>query len=85
MRTLRRDNLRQGRVQRRVVPARRHARRAGQAFRSWSALDMGGFSVAGPLRGSGAALLDLALPYAGERRAFGRPIGDSSWSQSSPT
>ena len=41
-----------------------------------SALDMGRFSVAARCVGQAQRALDLSLPYAKERRAFGKPIGE---------
>ena len=40
-----------------------------------SALDLGRFAVAARCLGQAQRCLDLALPYANEREAFGEPIG----------
>jgi len=41
-----------------------------------AALDMGRFSVAARCVGQAQRAIDLTLPYARERRAFGQPIGE---------
>ena len=41
-----------------------------------SALDMGRFSVAARCVGQAQRCIDLAVPYAAERKAFGQPIGE---------
>jgi hypothetical protein len=77
MRTLRRDNLAEVAFSDAFVPDDAVLGAPGRGFPILgSALDMGRYSVAARCVGQAQRCLDLALPYAGERQAFGRPIGD---------
>jgi alkylation response protein AidB-like acyl-CoA dehydrogenase len=77
MRTLQRDNLATVRFDDAFVPDDAVLGSPGAGFPILgSALDMGRFSVAARCVGQAQRCLDLALPYASERRAFGKPIGE---------
>jgi alkylation response protein AidB-like acyl-CoA dehydrogenase len=77
MRTLRRDNLAEVAFEDAFVPDSALLGEPGQGFPVLgAALDVGRYSVAARCVGQAQRCLDLALPYAGERQAFGRPIGD---------
>ena len=76
MRTLKRDNLAEVFFEDAFVPDEAVLGEPGKGFPVLgSALDTGRFSVAARCVGQAQRCLDLALPYAGERRAFGQPIG----------
>jgi hypothetical protein len=76
MRTLKRDNLAEVHFRDAFVP---EAGRLGEEGRGFpilgSALDLGRYSVAARCVGQAQRCLDLALPYAMEREAFGAKIG----------
>ncbi len=77
MRTLKRDNLAEVHFQDAVVPDEALLGEPGRGFPVLgSALDMGRFSVAIRCVGQAQRCLDLAVPYAMEREAFGRKIGE---------
>jgi len=77
MRTLRRDSLAEVSFEDAFVPEDSLLGPEGGGFPILgSALDMGRFSVAARCVGQAQRALDLALPYARERRAFGKPIGE---------
>jgi alkylation response protein AidB-like acyl-CoA dehydrogenase len=77
MRTLRRDNLAEVAFEDAFVPDDALLGEPGKGFPILgAALDMGRYSVAARCVGQAQRCLDLALPYAAERRAFGQPIGD---------
>ena len=77
MRTLKRDNLAEVHFQDAFVPDDAVLGQPGQGFPVLgSALDMGRFSVAARCVGQAQRCLDLALPYALERKAFGQKIGE---------
>jgi alkylation response protein AidB-like acyl-CoA dehydrogenase len=77
MRTLRRDNLAEVAFEDVFVPDDALLGAPGQGFPILgAALDMGRYSVAARCVGQAQRCLDLALPYARERKAFGQPIGD---------
>ena len=76
MRTLKRDNLAEVFFENAFVPDEALLGEPGRGFPVLgSALDTGRFSVAARCVGQAQRCLDLALPYAGERQAFGQPIG----------
>jgi alkylation response protein AidB-like acyl-CoA dehydrogenase len=76
MRTLRRDNLAEVSFEDAFVPEEALLGQEGKGFPILgSALDVGRFSVAARCVGQAQRALDLALPYASEREAFGEPIG----------
>jgi alkylation response protein AidB-like acyl-CoA dehydrogenase len=76
MRTLQRDNLAEVHFQDAFVPDDAVLGEPGQGFPILgAALDMGRFSVAARCVGQAQRCLDLALPYALEREAFGEKIG----------
>jgi alkylation response protein AidB-like acyl-CoA dehydrogenase len=76
MRTLQRDNLAEVHFQDAFVPEEAVLGQPGQGFPILgAALDMGRFSVAARCVGQAQRCLDLALPYALEREAFGEKIG----------
>lgn len=76
MRTLQRDNLAEVHFQDAFVPDECVLGEPGQGFPILgAALDMGRFSVAARCVGQAQRCLDLALPYALEREAFGEKIG----------
>jgi len=77
MRTLQRDNLAEVHFQDAFVPDEAVLGAPGQGFPILgAALDMGRFSVAARCVGQAQRCLDLALPYALEREAFGQKIGE---------
>ncbi|MFP8873018.1 MAG: acyl-CoA dehydrogenase family protein [Myxococcota bacterium] len=77
MRTLKRDNLAEVHFQDAFVPEEWVLGKAGGGFPVLgSALDMGRFSVAARCVGQAQRALDLALPYALDREAFGQKIGE---------
>ena len=76
MRTLQRDNLAEVRFDATPVPDRAVLGEVGGGFLVLgAALDMGRFSVAARCVGQAQRVVDLTLPYANEREAFGQPIG----------
>jgi alkylation response protein AidB-like acyl-CoA dehydrogenase len=76
MRTLQRDNLAEVHFQGAFVPDEAVLGEPGQGFPILgAALDTGRFSVAARQVGQAQRCLDLALPYALEREAFGQKIG----------
>ncbi len=76
MRTLRRDNLAEVHFERVFVPDGNLLSEPGRGFPVLgAALDMGRFSVAARCVGQSQRAIDLALPYAMEREAFGQKIG----------
>ena len=77
MRTLKRDNLAEVNFQDAFVPDDAVLGKPGQGFPILgSALDMGRFSVAARCVGQSQRCIDLAVPYALERSAFGQKIGE---------
>ena len=77
MRTLQRDNLAEVHFQDAFVPDDAVLGAPGQGFPILgAALDMGRFSVAARQIGQAQRCIDLALPYALEREAFGQKIGE---------
>jgi alkylation response protein AidB-like acyl-CoA dehydrogenase len=77
MRTLKRDNLAEVNFVDAFVPDEALLGEPGKGFPILgSALDMGRFSVAARCVGQSQRCIDLAVPYALERRAFGKPIGE---------
>jgi hypothetical protein len=77
MRTLKRDNLAEVHFENAFVPDDALLGAPGRGFPVLgSALDMGRFSVAARCVGQAQRALDLALPYALEREAFGQKIGE---------
>jgi len=75
MRTLRRDNLAEVHFEDVFVPDSGLLGEPGRGFPVLgSALDMGRFSVAARCVGQAQRCLDLALPYATEREAFGQKL-----------
>lgn len=77
MRTLKRDNLAEVHFEDAFVPDEAVLGQPGQGFPVLgSALDMGRFSVAARCVGQAQRCLDLALPYAMQREAFGQRIGE---------
>jgi alkylation response protein AidB-like acyl-CoA dehydrogenase len=77
MRTLKRDNLAEVHLEDAFVPDEALLGKEGGGFPILgSALDTGRFSVAARCVGQAQRCLDLALPYAMEREAFGQPIGE---------
>jgi alkylation response protein AidB-like acyl-CoA dehydrogenase len=77
MRTLARDNLAEVHFQDAFVPDEAVLGKPGQGFPILgSALDMGRFSVAARCVGQAQRCIDLAVPYALEREAFGQKIGE---------
>jgi alkylation response protein AidB-like acyl-CoA dehydrogenase len=77
MRTLRRDNLAEVTFTDAFVPGDALLGEEGRGFPILgSALDMGRFSVAARCVGQAERALDLVLPYAKQREAFGKPIGE---------
>jgi alkylation response protein AidB-like acyl-CoA dehydrogenase len=76
MRTLKRDNLAEVHFDAAFVPDEGLLGEPGKGFPVLgSALDMGRFSVAARCVGQAQRCIDLALPYAMEREAFGQKIG----------
>jgi alkylation response protein AidB-like acyl-CoA dehydrogenase len=83
MRTLKRDNLAEVHFEDVFVPDEAVLGEAGRGFPVLgSALDMGRFSVAARCVGQSQRALDLAVPYAMEREAFGQRIGEFQMIQS---
>jgi alkylation response protein AidB-like acyl-CoA dehydrogenase len=77
MRTLKRDNLAEVHFEDAFVPDEALLGEPGKGFPVLgSALDMGRFSVAARCVGQAQRCLDLALPYAMQREAFGQRIGE---------
>jgi alkylation response protein AidB-like acyl-CoA dehydrogenase len=77
MRTLKRDNLAEVHFEDAFVPDDALLGAPGKGFPVLgSALDMGRFSVAARCVGQAQRCLDLALPYAVQREAFGQRIGE---------
>jgi alkylation response protein AidB-like acyl-CoA dehydrogenase len=77
MRTLKRDNLAEVHFEGCFVPDEGLLGEAGGGFPILgSALDTGRFSVAARCVGQAQRCIDLAVPYAAEREAFGRKIGE---------
>jgi len=77
MRTLQRDQLAEVHFEDAFVPDDAVLGKPGQGFPILgAALDMGRFSVAARCVGQAQRCLDLALPYALERQAFGQKIGE---------
>ncbi len=77
MRTLKRDNLAEVHFEDALLPDDALLGEPGKGFPVLgSALDTGRFSVAARCVGQAQRCLDLALPYALEREAFGQRIGE---------
>ena len=77
MRTLKRDNLAEVHFEGAFVPDSDVLGEPGRGFPVLgSALDTGRFSVAARCVGQAQRCLDLALPYAMQREAFGQKIGE---------
>ena len=77
MRTLKRDNLAEVHFDNAFIPDGCLLGEPGAGFPVLgSALDTGRFSVAARCVGQAQRCLDLALPYAQDRKAFGKPIGE---------
>jgi len=77
MRTLKRDNLAEVHFDDVFVPEENLLGAPGGGFPVLgSALDMGRYSVAARCIGQAQRCIDLAVPYAGEREAFGQKIGE---------
>jgi alkylation response protein AidB-like acyl-CoA dehydrogenase len=76
MRTLKRDNLAEVHFEDAFVPDENLLGQPGGGFPVLgSALDMGRYSVAARCVGQSQRCIDLAVAYAKQREAFGRPIG----------
>jgi alkylation response protein AidB-like acyl-CoA dehydrogenase len=77
MRTLKRDNLAEVHFEEAFLPDDALLGEPGKGFPVLgSALDTGRFSVAARCVGQAQRCIDLALPYALEREAFGQRIGE---------
>lgn len=77
MRTLQRDNVAEVRFDGVRVGSDALLGESGRGFPILgAALDTGRFSVAARCVGQAQRAVDLTLPYARERRAFGQPIGE---------
>lgn len=77
MRTLKRDNLAEVHFEDAILPEDALLGQAGGGFPILGgALDTGRFSVAARCVGQAQRCLDLAIPYAMEREAFGSKIGE---------
>ena len=77
MRTLKRDNLAEVSFEGARIGADALLGEEGGGFPILgSSLDVGRFSVAARCVGQAQRCIDLALPYAREREAFGQPIGE---------
>ena len=77
MRTLHRDNVAEVHFDDVVVPDEAVLGEVGRGFPTLgAALDTGRFSVAARCVGQAQRAVDLTLPYAAERRAFGQAIGE---------
>ncbi len=82
MRTLKRDNLAEVHFDGAFVPDESLLGAEGRGFPILgSALDMGRFSVAARCVGQAQRAIDLAVPYATEREAFGEPIANFQLTQ----
>jgi len=82
MRTLKRDNLAEVHFEDAFVPDEALLGEEGKGFPVLgAALDTGRFSVAARCVGQAQRCLDLALPYALEREAFGEKIGSFQFIQ----
>jgi alkylation response protein AidB-like acyl-CoA dehydrogenase len=83
MRTLKRDNLAEVHFEDTFVPDEAVLGEEGKGFPVLgSALDMGRFSVAARCVGQSQRAIDLAIPYAMQREAFGQKIGEFQMIQS---
>lgn len=83
MRTLKRDNLAEVHFEDTFVPDEAVLGEPGRGFPVLgSALDLGRFSVAARCVGQSQRAIDLAIPYAMERDAFGQKIGEFQMIQS---
>ncbi len=83
MRTLKRDNLAEVHFEDTFVPDEAVLGEVGKGFPVLgSALDMGRFSVAARCVGQSQRAIDLAIPYAMEREAFGQKIAEFQMIQS---
>ncbi|MFI5308506.1 MAG: acyl-CoA dehydrogenase family protein [Polyangiales bacterium] len=83
MRTLRRDNLAEVAFDDALVPDDALLGEPAKGFPILgAALDMGRYSVAARCVGQAQRCIDLCLPYARERHAFGQPIGQFQLIQS---
>jgi alkylation response protein AidB-like acyl-CoA dehydrogenase len=77
MRTLKRDNLAEVHFEDAFAPDEALLGEPGKGFPVLgSALDMGRFSVAARCVGQAQRCIDLAVPYAVQREAFGQRIGE---------
>lgn len=77
MRTLKRDNLAEIHFDGAIAPDDAVLGEVGGGFPILgAALDMGRFSVAARCVGQAQRAIDLTVPYANERQAFGRRIGE---------
>jgi len=77
MRTLKRDNLAEVHFEGALLPDEALLGEPGKGFPVLgSALDTGRFSVAARCVGQAQRCIDLALPYALQREAFGQKIGE---------
>jgi alkylation response protein AidB-like acyl-CoA dehydrogenase len=77
MRTLKRDNLAEVHFENTFVPDEAVLGQPGGGFPILgSALDLGRYSVAARCVGQSQRALDLAIPYANERQAFGQRIAE---------
>ncbi len=77
MRTLKRDNLAEVHFEDAFIPDESLLGKECGGFPILGgALDTGRFSVAARCVGQAQRCLDLAIPYAMERKAFGQPIGE---------
>jgi len=82
MRTLKRDNLAEVHFDDAFVPDEAVLGEPGKGFPVLgSALDTGRFSVAARCVGQAQRCIDLAVPYAMEREAFGQKIGEFQMTQ----
>ncbi len=83
MRTLKRDNLAEVHFKDTFLPDESVLGEAGRGFPVLGgALDMGRYSVAARCVGQSQRAIDLAVPYAMEREAFGQKIGEFQMIQS---
>lgn len=83
MRTLKRDNLAEVHFENVFVPDEAVLGKPGGGFPILgSALDLGRYSVAARCVGQSQRALDLAIPYANERQAFGQRIAEFQLVQS---
>ena len=82
MRTLKRDNLAEVHFEDAFIPDEALLGKPGGGFPILGgALDTGRFSVAARCVGQAQRCLDLALPYAMEREAFGQKLGNFQMTQ----